>query len=138
MADVKGRTAKLAVSTDDSTYYDIGGAKDISFSASRDTIDVTDNDSTGQEHLEGLPSASLSFTCNYDEADTAFSTLLTSNENGTQIYYRYRPRGDTSTAKEYKFQGTITSFEASGATDGAVEMSVEVESTGSITYGTQT
>ena len=139
MADVTARIGKVAVSTDNVTYTDLGGVKDYDFSRTDgETIDVTDFDSGGwKEHLVGLAGGSVSFTMNYDEADAGQDILRTSNSARTQIYYRIRPMGDNSGDAEYIWQGTITSLTISGSVDSAVEMSADVEFTGTATEQAQ-
>lgn len=140
MADVTARIGKIAVSADDVTYTDLGGLTDYDLTRTDgETIDVTDFDSNGwKEHLVGLAGGSASFTLNWDEADAGQDIVRTANSARTQIYYRIRPAGDASGAVEYIWQGTITSFGISGAVDGKVELSFDVEFTGEATEQDQT
>jgi len=139
MADITARSGKLDVSTDGVTYTDIGGIKDYDLSYDGGTIDVTDFDSAGwTELLAGIRSASISLTMNYDEADAGQDKIRTGNENGSILYWRIRPRGDGTGLQETIFQGIITGLSESGATDGAVECSVDVATTGAPTIQNQT
>lgn len=139
MGDVKGRDETLAVSTDGSSYTDVGGLVDVSYSGSADTIDVTDNDSAGwKEHLDGEKSVSISITANWDEADTGLGMILTAFSGGSTLYVRHRPRGDGSGYKEFIGSGTITSFEESQSHDGKAEVSAEWQLSGAPTIQNQT
>lgn len=139
MGDVKGREAKLAASTNGSSYTDIEGILDVSYSGSTGEIDVTDMDSgEWTEHLVGRSEVSLSFNANWDEAATGLMMLYTAWTGNTQIYLRWRPRGDGATYKEFIGLGTITKFEESQAHDGKAELSIDWKLTGTPTIQDQT
>jgi len=130
MADLQGRVGKLGVSVAGSTYTDLGGINDMSWSTSRGEIDVSDFDGGGwEENLPGLGSFTISASLNWDEANAGQVILLANNTAGTQLYYRYRPSGDTSSANQVIFRGTLTSFETTQSVDGKVELSMEVKGT---------
>jgi predicted secreted protein len=139
MADVLGRTAKLAVSAVGVTYTPVGGVKDVSNPHSRGTIEVTDNDSAGwKESLNGIGSFTVSVTMNYNEADAGQVIIYTANEAPAALYFRYRPKGDdVGVSKEFIFKANITSVEAGSAVDGAAELTLEAEGTGALTHQVQ-
>lgn len=134
MADIRGRDAKFAVSTDGVTYQDLGGCKDASWSIDQSTVDVTDFASGAwTEHLVGRKTVTASVTVNYDEADAGLDIVLASWQAATQIYIRYRPRGDTTGADQYVALATITSCEDSSPNDDAAEASISFQVTSSVT-----
>ena len=138
MADVRGRDAKLAVSAAGSSYTDVAGAKDVSFSINKEKLDVTDwNSGAWKEHLTGRKTITMSVEANYDEADAGLDIVNASAQADTQIYFRYRPRGDTGGADQMIFKGTIDSFEDSSPNDDAAQVSFSVEATGAVTFSTQ-
>jgi hypothetical protein len=137
MSDVKGFDGKLAVSTDNITYTDIGGMTQASISIGHSLIDTSDWDVGWTTNLVGRGSITLSFTHNYDEADAGQDIVRTASEQGTQIYYRYRPMGDVSTQKEFIMQGTLESYDDTSPNDDKVESSGSVTSTGAPTIQAQ-
>lgn len=140
MGDVKGRDAVVLISDDDVTYQTLTGLKDHSWSVDGEPIDVTDNDSGGwREFLGGLSGATFSMTINYDEADAAQDLIRAANESpGAKLYAKYRPRGTGTGYREILFEAFISSVEDSGAVDGSVEMSVELQNSGQPTFQNQT
>jgi len=138
MTDVKGRSGVLQVSVAGSSYTAVGGVKDVSMSFSGATIEVTDFDSAGwQQFLSGNRTMTLSATMNYDEADAGQDIIWTSNHASTTIYYRWRPGGSTSTLMQWVSQGIITSLEETQAQDGAAELSMDIQLTGTPTMSAQ-
>ena len=139
MSDVKGFDGKLAVSAAGSVYTDVGGVTECSLSTAHGKIDVTDWDSAGwKENLVGLSELTLSFTHNYDEADTGQDIIRTANESPAQLYFRYRPMGDGSTQREVIAKYNIDSYEDSSPNEGAVTSSASCSSTGAPTFQNQT
>jgi hypothetical protein len=140
MAEIKGRNGKLAVSTNGTTYTDLGSVTDVSFPFARGTIDITNFDGAGwEESLSGIGSFSISATLFYDEADSGQDILWTANENDTILYYRWRPAGDLvdGIAMQYIFQANLTSLEQSQAFDGAAQLTLEAKATGAPTIQVQ-
>lgn len=127
MSGVKGFDGKLAVSTTDSGYTDVGGMTQASVSINRNLIDTSDWDVDWVTNLVGRGSIALSFTHNYDEADAGQDIIRTASEAGTQIWFRYRPMGDGAGQKEFRMQGTLESYDDTSPNDD------KVESTGSVT-----
>jgi len=140
MAEKKGSAATLDVSTDGVAYTDVGGAKDISDSWTTGTIDSNDFDEPDyDQHVIDRQNVSLSFTCNYNEADAGQAIIFTAVKGtAAKLYFRYRPGGDDSgTGKELIFQGTVESLDDSSADGSMCEVSCSVTSSGSVTYQTQ-
>lgn len=138
MAKQLGRNAKIAVSSDDITYNDIGNITSSSWDGATDKAESTDADSGGaKEELQTDEQYSLDVTSRYNISDTAQAALLTSEENKTQLYYRIRPR-EVAGEKEWKFQGNINSVSLSAPHADVEEIQIGVTSTGAITRATQT
>ncbi len=127
MADIRGFDGKLAVDTTDGSYTDIGGMTAASISIGHTVIDTSDWDVNWVSNLVGRGNIALSFTHNYDESDAGQNIVRTASEGGTQIWFRYRPRGDVSGAKEFRFQATLESYDDTSPNDD------KAESTGSAT-----
>lgn len=140
MADVAGRDYVLEVSTNGSSYTEVGGLKSASDSFSHNMIDTTDNDSAGwSSSMSGTSTLTASFTLNYDELDSGQDMIRTSNEGKTSLYYRLSPAGRTAGNREIKGQAYITSFEDPSASfDGVEEISMEIQFTGALTIQAQT
>lgn len=137
MADLPGRNSIVAVSVAGSSYTAVGGVKEIDWSMSGETIDVTDHDSGAYKEFEAdRQSATLSISGNYDETDPGQDIVKTSAFGRTKIYFRFRP-STAGGAKEYIAQGIVTSFKCSGPNTGIVPFSAEVQLSGSFTIQAQ-
>jgi len=139
MADLHGRVSKFAVSTNGSSYTDVGGVQDVSWPKSRDVAEVTDKDSGGnKQYLSGHADSTISVNGNYDEADAGLDIVSASYLAGSTIYFRLRPGGNASgVGKEEIAQGIITSYEISSPNQDKISYSFEVQVTGGVTRQTQ-
>ena len=138
MGDVAGYNATVAISTNGSSYTAIGGVKDASLAKGHSPFDVTDFDSGAwEEAIAGRGAWTFDFTMNYDEADTGWELLVAQHLLNTKLYFRYRPRGDTTGYKEYIFQGFVTALDDSSPNDGAAETSCSVQMSGTPTRQNQ-
>lgn len=139
MAAIASRNSTIRVSTDGITYTALGKVSDYDVSHDGETIEITNNDSSGyKEFLGGLSSATISVSFFYDEADAGQDIVRTSNEGRTTIYYEIRPGGAGVGNREIIWQGIITSMsDPSGSTSGAAECSIDVQCTGSPTIQDQ-
>lgn len=85
---VAGFSSTVEVSTDDSTYNEVGGAYDVTFDPSRNALDATDFSDTDMARVMGLGDVSVSISANYDDSDTGQSALDTALDNGSDIWVR--------------------------------------------------
>ncbi len=139
MGDIPARFGKFSVSAAGSVFTALGGVTNVTDSQSGDAIDVTDFDSEGwREFLVGLQGKTMSLTLNYDEAEGGQDIVRTSAENGTIIYYKWRPRGDGVGLLETTVQAVITAIEDTSAVDSKVEMTLELQVSGKPTIAAQT
>jgi len=138
MSEYLGRIATLEVSTDGgTTWLTVGEAKDLALSLPQDLHDATTySDDIWKVDLRGHRQVTLTYTCQYDKADAGQLALISSYFSGTGIRHRVRPEGNTSTAKEFEFDSNFNSLEISPPTQGISELSVDVQSTGTVTQTT--
>ena len=139
MSGTIGRLAKVAVSTDGSTYTDIGVVKSANKSSSTDIADDTTNDSNGyKEGVYADQQMSIDVTARYDSTDAGQTLLMDEYYTlKSKIYVRYRPYESTG-AKEWKFLATIDDLSVDTSTGDVEEMSFTATSTGTITMSNQT
>lgn len=139
MATTIGRNAVISVSTDDSTYYNIGKVLSVSKSNGQDLADDTTNDSAGwKENAYADQQVTFDVTVKYDITNTAQQMILTEKyTNLTGLYVRFRPSTASGTEKQWKGLFRISSCNIDTSTGETEEMSVTFESSGTITYQTQ-
>ena len=136
MAHTKGRAGALAVD-DGGGFDDVGGITSMSLSESHDSIDETDFDSGGyKESAYGETQLTISVTYLRDEADAGQDALRAASSGKTTVSARYRPTV-AGGADQITFTAKVNSLERSNERNADVEETVELESSGSITYNTQ-
>ena len=136
MGHTKGRSGALAVD-DGGGYDDVGGVTSMSLSTSHDSIDETDFDSNGyKESAYGESQLTLSVTYLRDEADAGQDALRAASSGKTTVAARYR-MVVAGGADQVIFTAKVNSLERSNERNADVEESVELESSGAITYSTQ-
>lgn len=137
MAAQKGRSLLLKIDTASSggpTYTTVGGIRSRTVTINRETVDVTNSDSTGmwRELLAdgGVRSLSVSGSGVFTD-DTAVNAVVTNIVSGTagKLWQIIVPGLGT-------FAGTfeVASFEHGGEYNGEVTFSLSLESSGEITY----
>lgn len=138
MAEQLGRHATVEISTDGgSTYNTLGELKDPDLGHNVDLHDVTANDDDAwKTTLIGHKQLMLSGVCNYDKTNTAQMALITAFDGSTTVAVRFRPYGNTSGHKQYTFTADVSSADTSFPTQGVAELSFELQSNGTVTYGT--
>lgn len=136
MAKARGKVATIGISAAGVTYTDFGNRVDGSYSIDTDTIDATDCDSADKESIYGDSQVKLDFSCRYDPSDTAQAALLTAKFAKSDQYFRVRPQVGTG-LPQISFLGRITSASVDVGMGAVQELKVTVESSGTITNGTQ-
>lgn len=139
MAHFVGRFGTVEVSDDGgSNYYTVGGLTQGNYNHNQDVVDTTDFDSGGwKENILADSQFSLDFTANYDENDTGQGMLSTAFFAKTTLQWRVRPYVGSGFA-QFVFQGNMSSPPQVSAPEGdKVEMSVTVDSTGTVVKSTQ-
>lgn len=137
MAKRLGNEAKVAVSTDDNTYNDIGNITSGSFSISIDKADSTDADSSGaKEEVQTNEQMSLDVTARANPSDTGQAALIDEEDDKNQLYYRVRLK-EAAGEPEWKFRGNLNDLGVSFPYSDIQEMTINVTSTGAITRSTQ-
>jgi predicted secreted protein len=131
--------AKVAISTDGTTYNDIGEVRNVRVQVAGENIDVTSFDTSGwRDRIIGLSDWTFSAGSFYLEADTAQDNLWSAITGRTSVYLRLRPKGNSSGADEYIGQCQITAYSIEGAVDDAFATELEGVGMGAITKSTQT
>ena len=133
---MNGTLLVLQVSTDGSSFTNIGHSTSASLSFSLDTPEATSKDSGGyREVIAGTRSIEISFDglVAYDDA-VDIDTLLGYANNRTKIHARFGTAvsGDTT----YAVQGFLSSIEYTADSEAPITFSGTFTSSGSVSIGT--
>ena len=137
MAMIVGRNAKVAISSNGSSWSDIGRVTSASLSLSDDLADATSNDSGGyKESLYADTQGTLDFSFKYEDGDTGQDALYLAKNTKATYYFRFRPQ-ESSGENQWVFQGNIEDLSFDTETSTVGEASCTVQSTGTITKSDQ-
>lgn len=92
---IKGSGAKVQISTDDSTYTDVGGLNSVDIDPSYDSADVSQFGDTGNRKLPTLGHFSGSGTGFRDTTDAGQTAVVTASNNRTLLWFKVLPNGTT-------------------------------------------
>lgn len=122
-------------------WSEIAGVVSAELSISHDAVDTTHNDDAGfTSAVYGNTTVTMSVTARFDPSDTAQGTVETvaadlSGSSKVVKAWRFQPIVGAGESV-WMFNGVITSFGLNMANNEAIDMTFEVQSTGSITYAT--
>ena len=125
-----GYNAVIAVATGASTTYStIDGISSVSLSDGREMLDITDlADSNIRRRISGLRDLSFSLSGDVELADTGYLNLKACYSAGTVAYVRFLADGTNG----IMVPCLVESRSIDASVDGKVEISVELQSEGSI------
>lgn len=132
MAKSAGRSYLLKVDIS-GTYTTVGGLKNTSISIGNELVDVTSKDSAGVRELlaaAGTQTFSVSGSGTLDDDDTGYAAVHTSALNQTAINYKIID----SEGNYYLGSFLVASIEKTGEFNGAVQYSVTLENSGTVSY----
>jgi hypothetical protein len=137
MATIIGRNAKVAISTDDTTYYDLGKVTSGGLSIDVDLADETNNDSGGwKESKVADKQATVDVGGKFNSADNGQKAAMASIIAGSNIYLRFRPaEGAGETQWKGLFQ--LSNWGVDTATGDVEDFSVSTQSTETVAQSTQ-
>jgi predicted secreted protein len=131
---VKSRLAKLAISPDNGvgSYVDVSNIQSIKLGGKRATYKRTTKDTgDGEEHAAGRRDTTMSADGLYIEDDAGQEAVRTAYENGTTVWFRYRP--DTGGGKkQFRCQGIVTGMDddsPDGDADDSLSISIQLTGT---------
>jgi len=127
---VAGKSSKLQVSTDDTVYNDVADINSVTFTQNGETVDVTAFDSLGwREFIQGLKGATMTAEGFWNGSDTNGQVAIRNAwANDSALYAKYLYDGTAG----FKGQVKVTSVEVSGAVDGAVTATFDLQITGAV------
>lgn len=141
MTGITGRSFLLSIGAASTTpasdtYTLIGGCTDGTFTINNQTVDTTTKDDSGNRMLLDAKvlqsvSASGSFVLRDDATHKTLQTVATA---GVLRNFRITIPGDNTIGGTYSANFHVTSLEFQGAHDGAVSISLAIESSGAVTY----
>jgi predicted secreted protein len=119
---------------DGSNAVDVSDAvQSVSFERNRDTAEVTGLGDTDKEYIGGLRDATLSLDGTADS--TLVDNLQTSFEQDAPVAWTYDPEGTASGTPHFNGDCIVTSISQSSSVDDANKVSVEIQTTGGVTRG---
>lgn len=137
MAVILGRVQKASFN-DGGGYDAIGKIVDGSLELDSAEIVVSTHDSGAwEEYLQGRGNLTSTLSCRYDEADVGQEACLAAAFAQTMGTYRFRTRGDVSTAKEYFASAFVKSAPMNSPNDDAADLSLSFRLTGTPTRQNQ-
>ncbi len=110
-------------------YTIIGGVTDATFRMGGVVLDDTAFEASPsgfQSRFLGLHDCSLTFTADYNSADTGQTAVYNAWLNRSEIWFQYLPNGTAG----FKFRGVVESYELSGDVAGKEVLSVSIQGDG--------
>lgn len=124
-----GITTSIATGATSVTYSAIDGNMSVSLSDSRDPLDTTDfTDSNLRRRILGLRDLSATLDGDLELADTAYAKLKAAYNAGEPTYLQFTADGTNGIVAVF----VVESIERNGSVDGKVEVSISLQSEGSI------
>jgi hypothetical protein len=137
MATIIGRSKKVAISTNGSSYTDIGKIIDATVALAHDLADETTDDSAGWKESKFADSQlTLTISGKFNSSDTGQGMLITAATGKTTYYFRWRP-DEVGGERQIIMQGNVESFDREGSTGEVQTFSATIQSTGTVTESTQ-
>ncbi len=136
-AAITGYSALVAISTDGTTYNNIGEIRDCTLNVEGDAIDATSHDSGGwKEFIAGLKSWSVDGDALYIDVDAGQDAVYAALDGGTLLYIRFRPK--TGTGKDnFAGRGIVTSWSLAGPNSDAATAKIKIQGSGSLVKSAQ-
>jgi len=135
MSATAGRVARLEVSTDDITYFDVAPWVDGTLQIEVEALDCTSHQSNGsKEFIPNHDNATMSFQLFRDETENGQTILRDAVFTKAVLYFKVYPTV-ASGADVYEAQGFSTQFDESfnrdetQNIDGTIQLSSLVKST---------
>jgi predicted secreted protein len=121
---MKGNAMKIMTGTDGGTYNEVDDLNEATMSNGADNLDITKFSQTFINRLQGLKDVTYSLKGFYKPSDTNGQVVIrTAWLNDSALWIGFLPDGTTG----FEQKVVVSSFEISGAVDGVVELSIELE-----------
>lgn len=85
-----GFEATIEVSTDDSSYNDVGGTTNTGFNITIGEVDTTELGDDAMDRIGGLFDSGVPLSVRYDPTDTGQAAIQAAALARTPLYFRYR------------------------------------------------
>ena len=134
---IKGNTGLLQVDADGSgTYSTVAQLTDWNVDVNADQIEVSVMGTANKEFLAGQYSWGLSASMRYVEDDAAQELMLTSMQNGSEMYVKLYHTSSSGTGSGDYWQGSVIngSLSTSATLNDSVNASLTAQGSGSLTY----
>lgn len=129
-----GQKYILQISSDGSTYNDVGTMRSFGLTSSRGTTDVTSfDDASWAKGISALREWSVDSEAIYTYSDTAQQALWTALGSDTLYYFKLTSAADTVGVYEYSGQGWVTELTFEGETNEVTTLSVSIQGDGALT-----
>lgn len=110
----------------------VGEVKSYSFTSSSDMLEDTALGDTAHTYKAGLTNWTATITANFDPDDAVQDAMI----NGASAACIFLPEGNTSGDVSYTANGIISEYTMTVNTTDIVEITFNVQGTGSVTIGT--
>lgn len=128
MSGTAGFNGRIYVTTTDTTPAGgdlLGDTSDLSFNMSANLLDDTAHGGDGaRSNVYGLIESGYSITAFYNATSTVQTRIENALLNRTKLWFHYQPAG---TAKTYKTQGAVESFDVGAPVDDLVSFSASIQ-----------
>lgn len=126
---MKGKNMKVMTGTDGSAWNQVLGIKEASMQNGADNQDISTFGDSYIKRLQGLKDVSYSMSGNYEPTDTTGQVAIRNAwMNDTEVYIGFLPDGTDG----FEQIVLVSNFEISGAVDGVVEVSIDLEGSDAI------
>ena len=126
---MKGKSMKIMTGADGSAWDEVLGIKEASMQNGADNQDISTFGANYIKRLQGLKDCSYSLSGNYEPTDTTGQVAIRAAwEADTTLYIGFLPDGTAG----FEQVVVVSSFEISGAVDGVVEVSIDLEGSDAI------
>jgi predicted secreted protein len=126
---LKGRSMKIMTGANGTAWAEVLGIKEASMQNGADNLDISTFGNAYIKRLQGLKDCSYSLSGLYEPTDTTGQVAIRNAwANDTALYIGFLPDGSAG-FEQIVF---VSSFEISGAVDGVVEVSIDLEGSDAI------
>ena len=110
----------------------LGNATGFTVDTTHDTVEDTALGDSMKSFLVGRGTFTASIDMNFDEEDTAQTTLV----QGAEVTFAFLPEGNASGDRKFSGSGIVTGMSVGVTLDGVTTRTVSLQGTGGLTIGT--
>lgn len=127
MATHHGKEGVVTIGSDT-----LGNATGFTVDTTHDTVEKTALGDSMKSFMVGRGTFTASIDMNFDETDTAQTTLV----QGAEVTFAFLPEGNASGDRKFSGTGIVTGMSVGVTLDGVTTRTVSLQGTGGLTIGT--